>query len=777
MRDGMRSRALRLAAAVLLAVFGLALVGGSAAQAQTYRFNAIQIEGNQRIDAATILSYAAIERGKPVTAGELNAAFQRVQGAGLFQTVEFVPNGGTLIIRVAEFATINRISFEGNKRIKDERLAELIGSASRRVYAPAQAEADAAAIAEAYRAAGRYSASVTPRIINRSDNRIDLVFEISEGRVVEIERLSFVGNRAFSDRRLRQVLETKQAGFLRQLIQRDTFVPERLEFDKAVLTDFYLSRGYVDFQVLSATSELARQRNGFFITFTVREGQPYNFGEITAVSEVEEVDAAEFQAVIKLRPGVTYSPTLIENTIARMEALALRKGLNFVRIDPRITRNDRNLTLDVAFALVRGPRVFVERIDIEGNATTLDQVVRRQFRTVEGDPFNPREIRDSAERIRALGFFSDARVDTREGSSPDQVIVDVNVEEQPTGTLSFGVSYGVNVGVGLAIGFSETNFLGRGQTLSINVDTASASANSSINFIEPAFLGRDLRFRFNGYYQQTDNDNSAYDTRNVGLSPSIEFPLSQNGRLELRYQVSNDTISNIDAGTGGTTGSSDVLKLEQGSLLSSSLGYTYSFDTRRTGLNPTGGVLLRFNQDYAGIGGDTKAITTTALVLAETRVLNEEVTLRAIVEGGAIATLSGNSRVTERFFLNGKIRGFEPNGIGPRDLAVDNEDALGGNLFAVARFEADFPLGLPEEYGVSGGLFLDVGSVWSLDNINGGPAGASPVDDSMNLRSAIGFSVFWETPIGPLRFNFSRALLKESYDKEQTFDLTVSTRF
>ena len=774
MRDGFRAWFLGLAVVALCAGLSLA---PQPAGAQSYTFNAIQVEGNQRVEAASIVAFAGIERGTAVSAAALNAAFQRVQGSGLSATVAFVPNGNTLVIRVAEFATINRISFEGNLRLKDDQLAEIIGSTSRRVYAPAQAEADAAAITEAYQAKGRIAASVTPRIINRDDNRVDLVFEIREGKVVEIERLSFVGNQAFSDRRLRQVLETKQAGFLRQIIQRDTFVPERLEFDKRALTDFYLSRGYVDFQVLSATSDVVRDRSGFFITFAVREGIPYRFGAITVASEVEGVDAAPYQAVVRLRPGVTYSPTLIDNTIQRLEALALQQGLNFVRIDPRVTRDDRNQTLAVSFVLVKGPRVFVERIDIEGNATTLDKVVRRQFRTVEGDPFNPREIRDSAERIRALGYFSDASVDTREGSASDQVIVDVNVTEQPTGSLSFGVSYGVTTGVGFGIGFSEQNFLGRGQTLSVDVDTASETASSAINFIEPAFLGRDLKFRFNAYYRQSNDSYALYDTQNIGISPSFEFPVSRNGRLELRYSAAEDTIKNVDQGTGGTTGSSSILKLEEGAVLTSAVGYSYSWDTRRGGLIPNGALVLRFGQDFAGVGGDTQSIATTALFLAETKVLSEEVTLRAIVEGGALTTFGGNSRSTDRFFLNGKIRGFEPNGIGPRDLAVDNTDALGGNLFAVARFEADFPLGLPEEYGITGGAFLDVGSVWSLDNANGGPTGATAVDDSLKLRSAIGVTVYWTTPIGPLRFNFSRALVKESYDREQTFDLTVSTKF
>lgn len=757
------------------------------AVAQSYSFSSVAIEGNERVDAATILSFAGIARGEEVSAGALNDAYQRLVNSGLFETVEVVPQGSTLVIRVKENPIVNVINFEGNRRLKDERLAEIIGSQARRAYSPAQAEADAAAIAEAYRVAGRMAATVDPRIIRRSDNRVDLVFEITEGRVVEIERLAFVGNRAFTDRRLRQVLETKQAGFLRQLIQRDTYVAERLELDKQLLRDFYLSRGYIDFQVLDAGAEVARERDATFVTFTIREGQSFRVGNISTVSEIEGVDAAEFEAVQKLRPGVTYSPAVIENNIARMENLALKKGLTFVRIEPRISRRDADGVLDIEFALVRGEKIFVERIDIEGNTTTLDQVVRRQFRTVEGDPFNPREIRQAAERIRALGFFSDAQVEAEAGSGADQVVVNVDVEEQPTGSLSFGVSYGVSAGGAINIGFSETNFLGRGQGLSINISSGTDNVNSSIRFTEPAFLGRDLEFGFGAYYRTSDNQNSRYGTRAIGITPSIEFPLGESSRLSLRYSVSQDEIKDVERDTPddpatpideSSNGSSVILQREedQGALITSAIGYTYSYDTRVNGLNPSGGVLLRFSQDFAGLGGDTKYISTTALALAEQRILNEEVTLRAVVEGGVINTFGDyNSRVTERFFGNGKIRGFEPNGIGPRDLAADNEDALGGNIFAVARFEADFPLGLPEEYGITGGLFLDVGSVWSLDDTSG--TGGVEVDDSARLRSAIGFSVFWTTPIGPLRFNFSKALAKEDYDLEQTFDLTISTRF
>lgn len=759
--------------------------------AQDYSFTSVVVEGNNLVDVPTILGLARIKRGAALTTAQLNDAYQNLVRSGLFETVEIVPQGSTLTIRVKEYPIVNVINFEGNKRLKDEDLAAAITSQARRVYSPAQAEADAATLGELYRAKGRMAATVTPRIIRRSDSRVDLVFEITEGRVTEIERLSFIGNRAYSDRRLRQVLQTKQAGLFRQLVQRDTFVGERLELDKQLLRDFYLSRGYVDIQVTDASAEIARERDAVFVSFTVKEGRQFRMGKISTVSEVEGLDAAEFEAAQRIRSGVVYSPAIIENNIARMENLALRKGLNFVRVDPRITRNDRDGTLDVEFAIVRGERIFVERIDIEGNTTTLDQVIRREFRSAEGDPFNPREIRLAAERIRALGFFKTADVNARQGSAADQVIVDVNVEEQPTGSLSLGASYGVEAGLGLNIGFSETNFLGRGQAFAINVSTGTDNTNTSLSFTEPAFLGRDLSLSFGIFYTETKKQQALYDTRNLGTRVSLGFPVGELSNFSVRYGLTENTLMNYSGADNpafnpllpedDVTNPSKLFdptisaEVARGAELTSSLGYSYSYDTRIGGLSPDRGFVFRFSQDFAGLGGDAKYVKSEVSALAERKVLNEDVTLRAIFEAGALSTFGGyQSRVNERFFGNSKIRGFEGNGIGPRALATD--DALGGNYYAVARLEADFPLGLPEEYGITGGLFMDVGSVWGLD---GTPvdANGTPVDTSMNPRATVGLSFVWNAPIGPLRFNFSRAIKKETYDKERSFDLTISTQF
>lgn len=776
-RTGRLTNVMRRAAAFTFIIFSFVfLLVPEQASAQTYQFNTIQVEGNQRIESATIQSYAGIAAGQPVNVAELNDAYQRILASGLFETVTLEPRGSTLFIEVDEYPTINRISIEGNKRLKDEDLLTAVTSQPRRVYSPATVEADAQTLAQAYNIAGRTAASVTPKIIRRSDNRVDVVFEIAEGGVTEIERLSFVGNRAFSDRRLRRVLETKQAGYLRRFIRQDSFVQDRIELDKQLLSDFYQARGFVDFQVLSVTSEVSRERDGYFVTFNIREGQSFDIGEVTVVSDLPEIDAAEFLSANKLRTGQTYSPARLDNSVRRLENLALQKGLNFIRVDPRIIRNDRDLTLDIELALVKGPRIFVERIDIEGNTTTLDRVIRRQFKTVEGDPFNPREIRESAERIRALGFFEDAEVNTREGTASDRVIVDVDVVEQATGSLTLGASYGIDAGLGLTLGFSETNFLGRGQLFSVQIGSGSDNVSSTFRFAEPALLGRDLALGFSAFYEESNYDNAFYDTRRAGISPDIGFPVSENGRLSLRYTYSDERISNV------SPDSSRILLGEEGDLTRSALGYTYSYDSRRSGLNPNTGVVFRFRQDLAGFGGSARYLRTEGLLGAETKVFNEEVTVRAILEGGWIDMQKGVSRATDRFFLN-RMRGFETNGLGPRDLNVDNQDALGGNMFALARFEADFPLGLPEEYGISGGLFMDIGSVWSLDNTAGGPQSAAcpvtdcTVDDSLNLRAVVGFALFWDTPIGPLRFNFTHALKKEVYDNDRSFDLTISTTF
>jgi len=746
------------------------------AEAQTYRFNTVSVQGNQQIDDATIIGFARIARSRSMTASELNAAYQRVAGTGFFRSVDFVPSGAQLVIRVEEYPILNRVNFEGNRRVNNDALAPVVQSRSGAVYSPAQAEADANAIAEVYAAQGRLAARVTPRLIERAGGRVDLAFEIVEGSMVEIERISFVGNRDFSERRLRNVIDTAQAGRLSMFFRVDNYNEQRIARDRGILQDFYLSRGYADAQVLSAVTELTRERDGAYVTFTIREGQQYRFGAATVQSEISGIDAARYQAAITLRPGALFSPVAIDNQIQQLERVAYQSGERFVRAEPRLSRNERQGTVDVVFALVRADRVFIERIDIQGNTTTQDNVIRRQFHVAEGDPFNPREIREAAARIRELGYFSDVQVTPQPGGAADQAVVDVQVEETTTGSLGFGLSYGANDGIGGNLTYSESNFMGRGQTVTASISTVRSARSFDFSITEPALFDRDLALGLRmGLSSTTATDAANFSTRVIQVAPSLSFPISENARLSVRTTLMRDSISVADAPAPPETDPiSPRLRREAGlgRVITGSVGYTYSLDTRYRGNTPESGFNFRFSQDAAALG-DRRWLRTSALIGYEQRILSGDVTLRAEAEAGAMVHRSGFSRISERFNLsNDQMRGFRPFGIGPRDGTTD--DGLGGNYFAVARFEAQFPLGLPQEYGITGGAFVDVGSLWGIDGV---AAGETVVGSARRLRATAGLALFWDSPIGPLRFNFTTPLRREAYDRVQYFDFTIAARF
>lgn len=768
MKTGLRCVLTQCGAAVRSVWMALCIVvlTASVASAQSFAFTTIEVEGNQRVADGTILNFGGLQPGTGLSTAELNTAGQNIRASGLFESVDLVPQGNRLLVRVIEYPTINRINIEGNARLRDAQLLQVVQSQPRRAFTPEQAEADTAAITQAYAQQGRINATVTPRIIPLSDNRVDLVFEVVESAVTEVERISFLGNRTYSERRLRRVLETKQAGIFRTLVGRDTYSPERVARDREVLTDFYRSRGYLDFVIQNVDVSLTRERDAYLVTYNLREGQRFAFGEVTVSSEINGVDPADFRDSVRVRSAATYSPVPIDTDINRLERLAVQRGLNFVQVEPRTTRNASNQTVDIDYVLVSGDRIFVERIDIEGNGTTLDRVIRNQFRTVEGDPLNPREITESARRIRGLGFFEGVSVDTRAGSSPSQAVIDVDVVEGPTGTLTFGANFNLDTGPSLLATYQQSNFQGRGQRLNLNVSTAEANRRFSFGFTEPQLLGRDLLGSIDLSYGTTDNENALYDTETLRVSPAISFPVSEAGRLRLFYALEYTDLTDV------SDDASVIIQNEgeEGGVWSNAIGYSYSFDNRRTGLNPNAGVVLRFGQEFGF--GDTQFIKTTALAGAETKILNEEVTLRATLEGGLLNYQNGTSRVTDRFFLGSRLmRGFDAGGIGPRDDATD--DALGGNSFAVLRLETEFPLGLPSEYGISGGAFVDFGSVWDV----GETFGEDVISNDFIGRSVVGLSIFWTTPLGPLRFNFSEPLDVQDRDNTRSFDLTLAASF
>ncbi len=755
--------------AVLVAALGLASALPGGALAANYAFSSVQIEGLAAIDPGTVTTLLGFGRGETVSDAELNDGYQRLAGSGLFDKVELIPSGGTLIVRLTEYPMIARINIEGNKRLKDKALLEMISSQVRHVFNPATAGADADLIAGAYAAGGRIAATVTPKIIRRANNTVDLVFEVVEGKNVEIERITFTGNRAFSDARLRRVVSSKQAGVFRFFIKADTFDPGRVEFDKRLLKDFYASRGYPDFDAVAVTSEIPNQEDAYYVTYEIREGQQFAFGKITSVSEVEGIDAAAFQGYAKIREGATYNPDVLDRAVQRMERALAQAGYGFVRVDPRVTRNERAGTLNIELAIVRGSRVIVERIDIEGNETTLDRVIRTQFTTVEGDPFNPRAIRAAAERIRALGYFSNVDVAAREGTSSDTVVVDVDVEETGTGSFSAGATYQPGEGVGFIGSFTETNFLGRGQFLKVEFTGGTDQRNYAFSFAEPNLLGRKLTLGLDAKFSDRMWSGGSFETTAGKLEPYIRFPVSELSTVGLRLGASYSDMRNY-------TGPSAILAAEnaRGEQYGGYAGVEYTFNTARNGLDdPTTG-FFKISANVGGFGSDNQYVRGTFLGNVTTNALHDDITLKATVEGGAISSIGNDApgtRIADRFMLSPQqVLGFASQGIGPRDGTADDQ-ALGGNFYAAARIEADFPIGLPEEYGITGGVFAHAGSVWGLD--------VEPSDGAadFHLRSSVGAALDWVTPIGPLRFYYAVPLQIEDQDKERRYGVSISTGF
>ncbi len=519
----------------------------------------ILVIGNRRIEPATVVSYLTLGVGDPITDAALNDSVRRLFETGLFSDAAIAVDGGQLVVQVAENPTINRIAFEGNANLSDEALLSNISSRPRRAFTRSRAEADVQVLTELYRRAGRYGTTIEPVVIEQPDNRVDLVFEIDESAVTGVNAITFIGNEIFSDRRLRKVIDTSESGIFSFALTSDIYDPDKLEFDKELLRRFYLSRGYADFTVQSAVAELAPDREGFFITFTISEGPLYSFGEQSVVTNAPGLDPAEFEELIVGAPGDQYDADIIERNIQRMIFLAGQKGFAFVDVRPRAVRDAEALTIGIVYELVEGPRVYVERIDIEGNTRTLDRVIRRQFEVVEGDAFNSRDVEKARNNIRKLGFFSKVDVATERGASDDRANIKVTVEEQSTGSLTFGLGFSTSDGPVGEVSVTERNFLGRGQFLRARVVVAGQRQVLDFSFREPAFLDRDLEAGFNIYLRQQDrSDQSSFEETNIGFVPTMAFPVSEFGRLALTYRISSDEIRDVPLDA------SELIKVDEG---------------------------------------------------------------------------------------------------------------------------------------------------------------------------------------------------------------------
>lgn len=770
-----------------ITVFGLMLTSSgfypmiNVVYANSISYNSIDVEGNTRIASSTILSIAAVELSMTTSNSEINSAVQRLNATGYFKSVSIMSIGNKLLIKVVENPTINQVSIEGNKKLKDAILLDLIVSSPRKTYSISTVETDAQKIADAYSAAGRIATRVTPRIIKRSSNRIDVVFQVLEGNVSEIKSLDFVGNRKYSDRRLRSVIATKRAGIFHDLFKNDTYVADRIEFDKQKLSEFYLRNGYIDFKVLSSTSDLSRTTDSFSVKFNLQEGQQYRFGKVSLVSNENDIDTSKYKNLLDIKSGKVYDPRQVERLIKKVEARLRRHDYPFVVAHPKLIRNDGNQTLDIEITLVRSAKVFVERIDIEGNSTTLDKVIRREFRIVEGDAFNQRSIQEAADRIRGLDYFSNVDIQSRAGSSSSRTIIDVDLVEKQTGSLSFGLGYSSSNGPTGTIGLTQRNFLGRGQKVSVSVSKSGESVDVSFGFHEPYFLDRDLSIGFDIDANTRSSSYIPVDIKMISFVPTLSFPTGENSRFSAYYKLSRHQVfaqkKTDSKGKEISVGVSAITQkdIDAGKQITSAIGVKYTIDKRNSLISPTAGYRFSVSQELAGLGGDVSYSKTGINFKSFRTLFNDDIVLSVELEAGFLKDLDNGSNITNRYFLGGdQLRGFDSYGLGPRDRK--HGDPVGGNKFVVARLEASFPIGIPKEYGVYGGLFFDTGSVWGVKKI-GDASIHSGENTKAIFRATIGASIFWDTVIGPLRFNFTRPLKKQDYDNTNSFQFTVDTRF
>ena len=734
------------------------------AHTQETLVSSINVDGNKRISSDTIVSLSKVQVGSAYSPTQLNSALQSIKKSSYFKTVDISIFNNILNINVIENPTINSISFEGNNTLSDINLNELIRSKQRQTLLISQVEKDTDKIATAYADTGRISAIVTPKVIELSDNRVDLVFEITEGRITEVEKITFTGNRVFSDLRLKGVIATKQAGIFRRFIKSDTFVKDKLDYDIDLLRNFYINKGFIDFEVQSSV-ELTREKDAFLINYNIKEGQKYNFSEIKFDTSKLNIDEKSLDKINRIKNGSKYDRRRVTKLIDEIDIYLAKNGFNFFEPVPVVSRNDENLTMNVEIQINETRKVFVERIEVEGNSTTLDEVIRLQFDFVEGDPFNRRKVLEAVDKIRGLGFFSNVETSTRNGSAPEKIIIEVKLTEKPTGSLGIGAGYNSSDGTVATFNVNERNFLGKGQTVKLDLSTSKIEKQTELGFEDPSFLGRNLLAGISFGQTSTTPSSVPLSTDKLYFEPKIGFPLSRDSKLTIEYSFDQEDVKLTTA----SNLVSPIIRDDVGKKNKSALIFIYSLDKTNSVVTPTAGYDFRIIQELNGLGGDISFSKTNLNFRTYRTILRDDIILSSNLSSGVI--VGSDASLMNRFSLGGdRLKGFRNQGIGPYDSTYDTH--LGGKMYTSLSLEASFPIGIPEEYGIYGGIFLDTGSLWGLDNTDSGR-----IDDSSEIRSALGFSIFWESAIGPLRFNWSSPIKKETNDVTENFRFTIDTRF
>lgn len=752
---------------VLRSLLALALVvaGLSAAPALAQRgpiITQVQITGSGRVEPDTIRSYISVREGQPFDPAEADKSLKALFQTGLFADVTFQRDGSTLVVKVVENPIINRVQFEGNRRVEDDTLRQEIASKPRTVFTRAKVQSDVRRMLEVYRRGGRFNAAIEPKIIRLDQNRVDLVFEIFEGSITAISRISFVGNENFSDGRLREQIRSVETAWFRFLTSDDRYDPDRINFDKEMLRKFYLSEGYADFRVVSSVAELTPKKDHFFVTFTIQEGERYKFGKLEVNSRFEGIDINTLKAMVVAREGDWYNADEVEATVNAITEAVGTLGYAFVDVRPNVKRNKDTKTVDITFDVQEGPRVYVERINIAGNVRTLDRVIRREFRLAEGDAFNAAKLRRSQQRLRALGYFEKIDVTNQQGSAQDKTIIDVNVVEQSTGEISFGAGYSTSAGVLGDITVRERNLLGKGQDLRLGLSLGTRQTQIDLSFTEPYFLERNVAAGFDVFRIGRDlQATSSFDQRTIGAAVRVGYALSEHTRQTFKYSFKYDEIFNVG------TNASPFIRRQAGKTYTSEVGTVITWDRRDDRQLSTKGWVVRWSTELGGLGGTEHFLRNRADAAIYFPLIQDFV-LSFQGSAGAVFGIRDDVKIAQRFFIGGDtLRGFQTAGIGPRD----GNDSLGGKYFYTTTGEISFPLGLPKELNIVGKGFIEAGSLWGTDDV--GPT----IRDSSALRVTAGVGIQWVSPFGPLRLDYSFPIKFQPFDNRQRFNFSFGTRF
>jgi len=749
----------------------------------------IRVEGNRRVEPETVRSYLQISVGDAFDDGKIDRSLRALFATGLFYDVQIDRDGSALVVHVKENPVVNQVAFEGNSEVDTDTLQTEVQLKPRSVFTRARAQADVQRILDVYRRQGRFAAAVEPKLIELEQNRVNVVFEITEGSATKVKGISFVGNYAFSDSQLRDIISTTQQSWLDFLKGTSIYDPDRLNLDRELLRQYYLKNGYADARVTAANAELDRDGSGFYITFAIEEGELYRFGEVRIESSLASVNPDSLRGELLTDPGDLYNGADIDKTVEKLTLAIAEQGYAFARVRPRAQPDIATRTIGLVYVVDEGPRVYIERINVVGNTRTKDFVIRREFRLAEGDAYNPLLVDRAKKRLQALGLFKSADVKRRPGSAPDRVILDVEVVEQSTGELSFGAGYSTSEGVIGDITIAERNLFGNGQYLRLKLAGSVERLQVDIGFTEPRFLDMNLSAGIDLFHKEIDQtDTSGFSSRKTGASPRLGFPLSENLWMQTSYTFSRDEIFDVDPFASFAIREAcgwDGVRCTSSEYYTSAIGTSLTYDARNHPRNPTRGFYLQGTTDFAGVGGDVQYVR----VGAEARgyyPITEKLTFVGRVIGGHITGWGGDDpRLIDLFFKGGEtIRGFDRAGFGPRDL--NTGDALGGSTYWAATAEVRFPIPLvPDDLGISGAVFADAGSLFGAgEGAKNAPQLCKPFNvknvclaDDETVRSSVGLSLLWNSPLGPLRLDYAHVLTKEFYDEEQAIRFGASTKF